>query len=127
MDNGMPVDVAEMLRARDALAYDRAYRVQRGWTYLAGFLAVAGWIWAIGLAFLPASVERAGRTIDCGSPVLVDEPSEHSSRCASVVDGRIRSAVGVSVVTIPLSAAWIWAASGLRFRRLEASADEAGK
>ncbi|MFI6845644.1 hypothetical protein ACIBJD_13465 [Kitasatospora sp. NPDC050467] len=113
------MEVAEYLRESDDRAWRRANRVQHWVVNTLGVLTVVGWIWAIGVAFLPATAGSSGRT-ECGSPALVDASSATYSRdrCARVVDDRIRSAVGLTVVTLPLSAAWIWGALNLRLQRL---------
>ncbi|WP_327675567.1 hypothetical protein [Kitasatospora sp. NBC_00458] len=115
--------VAELLQDHDERAWRNAHRFQRWGVNLLGVLTVVGWIWAIGLAFLPASAGSSGSS-DCGSPALVDDSSRTYARdrCARVVDGRIRSAVGLTVLTVPLSAAWIWGAVTLRLQRIEDTA-----
>ncbi|MFC7987574.1 hypothetical protein [Streptomyces sp. NPDC057336] len=104
-------------------------------TGLTGSLAVIGLLWALGLAFIPASHEGLDgrRTIDglsCGSPALFRQSSFVETRqdewqplpvtaadCAEKADGRIRSAVGVIVGTLPFTVLWLWGATTLRIRR----------
>ncbi|MGW2546481.1 hypothetical protein ACWC5I_37825 [Kitasatospora sp. NPDC001574] len=111
--------VAELLQDHDERAWRNAHRRHRWGVNLLGVLAVVGWIWAIGLAFLPVAAGSSSST-GCGSPALVDDsPRTYSrERCARVIDGRIRGAVGLTVLTVPLSAAWIWGAATLRLQRL---------
>ncbi|MQS13470.1 hypothetical protein F7Q99_14635 [Streptomyces kaniharaensis] len=97
----------------------KAYERRSNLAKLLGTLTVVGWIWAIWLAFYPADAYD-GR-VDCGSPVFSGARGDRydSATCDSRAAERIRGAVGVSVLTVPLSAAWIWGGVLLRTRREE--------
>ncbi|MFD4483496.1 hypothetical protein ACFWPU_46440 [Streptomyces sp. NPDC058471] len=106
----------------------------------AGVVAVAGMLWALWLAFWPPQHEGKGRLrgggltetpISCGAPALFQKSSftdwlyterelwdntskEFATACADKADERVRGAMGVIVVTLPITV--LWARSDLAFR-----------
>ncbi|MFE0517077.1 hypothetical protein [Streptomyces sp. NPDC058964] len=108
-------------------------------TGLTGCLAVIGLLWALGLAFVPASHEglEGRRTIEglsCGAPALfrqssfVETPQDEwrplpatAADCAEKADARIRSAVGVTVGMLPFAMLWLWGTVTLHIRRVAPS------
>ncbi|MFB7475738.1 hypothetical protein [Kitasatospora sp. NPDC056184] len=115
-------EIGALLREREERAWRRARR-SRGWGVNAlGLLALGAWLWAVGLAFLPASHEFPnGRTVHCGSPVFYDSIGRRGAydHCADVADNRMRGAVGVGLATLPLSVGWLWRTVGTRVHRAE--------
>ncbi|MFB8167403.1 hypothetical protein ACFC60_05535 [Kitasatospora purpeofusca] len=116
------MDVGEYLRERDERAWRRAER-SRGWgVHALGLLALAAWLWAIGTAFVPASHEyRNGTTVHCGSPVFYDafDDSRATGDCGGVAGNRMRGAVGLGLVSLPLSVGWLWRTIVVRVERVE--------
>ncbi|WP_327681850.1 hypothetical protein [Kitasatospora sp. NBC_00458] len=109
------MDIAQYLQDQD----DRArWRAGHWPLYIFGLLAAAGWLWALGLAFLPVSADLRSGPLNCGSPVYFDAAIENlrDNACVPVVDQRIRSAVGVGLLTLPILGAW--SATGWRLRRI---------
>ncbi|MFD9065672.1 hypothetical protein ACFVZ3_29615 [Kitasatospora purpeofusca] len=87
-----------------------------------GLLALAAWLWAIGLAFVPASHEyRNGTTVHCGSPVFHDafSGSRTTGDCDDVAGNRMRGAVGLGLVSLPLSVGWLWRTIVVRVERVQ--------
>ncbi|MFJ7912171.1 hypothetical protein [Kitasatospora sp. NPDC096204] len=83
---------------------------------LVGALAVAGWLWALWLVFVP------GNGL-CGSPAFYEPTGFHMQEaCDSEMIGRIGGAVAVLLVSLPLAAAWGWAVLRLRDSRKELAA-----
>jgi hypothetical protein len=82
---------------------------------VAGFVTVVGWLWALWFALMPINVGDTGTTVSCGPPALYDA-NAGGDACTTRVDAHIRGAVGVSVVTLPTSALWLWLACVFRFR-----------
>ena len=117
------------LRARRAA---EGYRWMLGLAIATGCLALVGWGWAIVLALVPVSVPIPGHLHGnaCGTPALFDESAYAASLgadkdfdtywaglCADKVSVHIRESVGLSVVTAPISALWIWSACTVPRRR----------
>ncbi|KJS56934.1 hypothetical protein VM98_04120 [Streptomyces rubellomurinus subsp. indigoferus] len=105
-----------------------AYYHRRNLVRALAALAVGGWLWAVGLLFVPAHASALGDEVDCGSPALYEKPDLHWQReaCDQDVAGRTRDAVTVTVLTLPLAGAWIHFGITLRDRRaaVEAAAGE---
>ncbi|MET8701385.1 hypothetical protein ABZW10_21325 [Kitasatospora sp. NPDC004723] len=118
MENG---EIGALLRERDARAWRRAEGAWGRGVHLLGLLALGAWLWAVGLAFVPASHEFPnGTSVDCGSPMFYEYYSGRDyTHCAAVTDGRMRDAVGVGLVTLPLSVVWLWRTVSIRLERLE--------
>ncbi|KJY38838.1 hypothetical protein [Streptomyces sp. NRRL S-495] len=118
------MEIEEHLRARDERAWQRAER-SRGWgVHALGLLALGAWLWAIGLAFVPASHEyRNGTAVHCGSPVFHDTlgSSQYNGECDDITGNRMRGAVGVGLVSLPLSVGWLWRTLLLRVERIDGS------
>lgn len=111
------------------------YRWLMGLAVVTGCAALVGWGWAIVLALVPVRVPVPGDGSGqkCGSPALFDRAAMADSLgddderfdtywsglCAEKVSQHIREAVGLSVVTAPLSALWVWSACTLPRRREE--------
>lgn len=107
-----------------------------GWLVITvGLLALAGWVWALWLAFIPMHHGGSGGTesqaLSCRPPVLFRESSfAHSIgdtwnegiahdlavECADKNDANLRRALGVTVLATPLSLLWLWGAMVLRTR-----------
>ncbi|MEV7021147.1 hypothetical protein [Kitasatospora sp. NPDC093558] len=87
----------------------KLYQRRRAWANAMGTLAVIGWIWAAWLAFYPVTADGASPYNHCGAPALFDgaDNSYYTAACDSLTSRRIGGAVGVSVLVLPFSAAWI--------------------
>ncbi|MED7947596.1 hypothetical protein [Streptomyces sp. BE303] len=116
--------IAEHPGAREERAWRHADRARRWSRYALGLPAAAGWLWALGLAFLPASVDHRTGSMHCGSPVFFDAAARHyrDDDCVPLVDRRIHQAFGVALVTLPVFGAW--RAVGHRARRIAAEGVE---
>ncbi|MER5353096.1 hypothetical protein ABT093_22525 [Kitasatospora sp. NPDC002551] len=114
-------EIDAYLRARDERAWQRAYRAQGWGVHALGLLALAVWLWAVGLAFLPLShTYPNGYSVHCGSPVFFDFTSsgEDIDTCAGFAKNRMRDAFGIGLVTLPLSVGWLWRSVGMRVQRV---------
>ncbi|MFF8771787.1 hypothetical protein [Kitasatospora sp. NPDC015120] len=117
MENG---EIGALLRERDARAWRRAGGARGRSAHLLGLLALGAWLWAVGLAFLPASHEFPdGTAVDCGPPVFHESRGgrEHA-QCAAVTDGRMRDAVTVGLATLPLAVVRLRRTAGGRPERI---------
>ncbi|MEV6976396.1 hypothetical protein [Kitasatospora sp. NPDC093806] len=116
------MDIAEYLRAKDEREWQRARNSRYRVVQALGLLALGGWLWAVGLAFLPVSHEfRNGNSVDCGSPVFFDATANtyQGDTCSPVVGNRMRGAVGVGLATFPFSVAWLGWTVSIRLQRVE--------
>ncbi|MFI6689839.1 hypothetical protein [Streptomyces sp. NPDC050485] len=103
--------------------------------YVVGILTITGWAAAMWLALIPVAGSNGSATQQCGVPALFNRASEQKKLsphddgtglfdasaarywadvCADAVGSRINSAVGTTVITLPLSALWIWCVSSLK-------------
>ncbi|MFI6689688.1 hypothetical protein [Streptomyces sp. NPDC050485] len=123
---------------RDVKAVSGRYRLLLGVAVVAGCLTLAGWIWALWLALVPIGEPLVSKpNLSCGSPALFDESAFADSngfrgdgkywagQCAEKVSSHVRGAVGISVVTAPLSVLWIWSALSLPRERAMTEAESA--
>jgi hypothetical protein len=121
-------------RARSAKSLRGDYRLVYGVALLTALLALAGWIWAVVIAFGSVSTPGLGYGMDsaCGSPVFFDRAAfaqqhgdDWTTGCADTVDKHIREALGFGLVATPIGALWLFSASQLP--RLRAVADLAAE
>ncbi|MGW2376915.1 MULTISPECIES: hypothetical protein [Kitasatospora] len=73
-----------------------------------GGLAVAGWLWALWLVFVPVDG-------GCGSPAFYEPPKRSVSEyCNAQEIGRIGGAVGVVLATLPVGLGCAWVLTRIR-------------